>query len=64
MAQTAVDALSTGSTAAEIADAQALVDAAKTVADGAMNLPADEVSALQLVVGGLDAQIMKTTASD
>ena len=30
--------------------------------DGVMNLPADEVSALRLVVGSLDARIMSVTA--
>ena len=61
-AQTAVGGLSSSSTAQEIAEAQALVDAAETAIAGVMNLPADEVSALRLVVGSLDARIMSVTA--
>ena len=62
-AQTAVDGLSSSSTAQNIMDAQALVDAAEAEVDGAANLPAHEVSALRLVVGSLDARIMSATAS-
>ena len=61
-AQTAVGRLSSSSTEQEIADAQALVDAAEAALDGVMSLPAAEVSALQLVVGSLDARIMGVTA--
>ena len=61
-AQTAVGRLSSSSTAQEIADAQASVEVADAALDGVMNLPADEVSALRLVVGSLGARIMSVTA--
>ena len=39
-----------------------MVDAAEAALDGVMNLPADEVSALRLVVGSLNARIMGVMA--